>query len=255
MENPSEESLRFRFESDFAKGEVDTIYADDETPIRVLKVGDAFQSATFLGELKNELPFEYFRRFFSIARTMSHDFDECRILLLGAGALSFPKRILSEPNNVSVVAIERDPKIIEIAREHFYVSDLEETLDSKDESRRLEIVVDDALDYLRDHDGVFAIIINDLFDGEEQVLAFEDDEGLELIRDHLLPDGLYMINYVCGEAPADFFELRKLLDKLQNVFGHAQAIIATDEEFSDFDNYILVASAIDRVFEGEIGRS
>lgn len=252
--DPSDESISFRFESDFASGEVDTIFTDDEIPIRVLKVGNAFQSATFFGDRKNELPFEYFRRFSDALKANDDLTGKKRVLLLGAGACSLPKHILSEPeSNVSIVAVERDPKIVDIAREYFYLDDLEEALAKAGQSNRLEIVIEDALEFLNSSQEVFSAIVNDLFHGESQDMSLADETCLKLIKDHLMPGGLYMINHVCDESAESFLGLRNQLDALKNVFGFAQAILATDEEFSDYDNYILVASTEDRVFENAIG--
>lgn len=247
-----DEAFFCRFESDFAPGEVDTIYADDEEPIRVLRIGNAFQSATYLGNRKNELPFEYFRRFDCLLEIDEGLLAKHRVLLLGAGAFSYPKHLLTRHVGISMVAVERDPKIVEVARAHFFLDDLEEDLALHGGSQRLEIQVSDAREFLEGTTEAFSVIIDDLFDGEESDGSLATLEGFELVKRHLAPDGLFLVNYVCEESIEAQSTLHGLLDDMQGAFGHAQALLATDAEFSDFDNYILAASAADYRFEGPV---
>lgn len=92
------------------------------TPIRVLYVGGGFQSATYLGKRRFEPVFEYYRAFdhmFEAPLTIKN------VLMIGGGAYSYPKHLLTTHADVAIDVVEIDPAIVNIARKHFYLDELE----------------------------------------------------------------------------------------------------------------------------------
>lgn len=118
-----------------------TVAGPDGTPLRVLRMGGADQSATFLDERRYEAAFAYYRAF----DLMFEGGEEVRdVLMLGAGGCSYPKYLVTHREGVRVDAVESDPAIARIARLRFFVDPLlresadalPRGLDSKDASCR-----------------------------------------------------------------------------------------------------------------------
>ncbi len=223
----------------------------DGEPLRVLRIGGAFQSAAYYGERRWELPFEYMRAFDAVFEASecggahsdgTDGFDGFRIrniLMIGGGACSWPKHVMATRSDVSVDVVERDPKVAQIARRLFFVDELEE-MHREDELFRL--IVGDGLSHLSDTAKTYDVIVNDAFNGADFDADLLMPDALALSKARLTPNGLYAINVVSEPTPEGADWLCHVLDSLKSCFAHVYIIPATDEDFSDFDNYILIAS-------------
>lgn len=114
----------------FGEAGVFNVETSDGTPLRMLSIGDGFQSATFVGERRFEPPFAYCRALDQLL------FDAAphakRILLLGGGAFSYPKHALTTHPSATMDVVEIDPAVVEIARKHFYLEELERICAAED---------------------------------------------------------------------------------------------------------------------------
>lgn len=235
----------YTYSSMFGEAEVFTLESESGEPVRVLNVGGGFQSATYLGAKRFEPVFEYYRAF-------DHMFD-CEnyvstVLMLGGGGFSYPKHLLTSRKDVAIDVVEMDPVIVEIARNHFFVDELEERYGDNGDGR-MHIWTVDGVTYLSTmHDKIYDVIINDAFDGANPVAGLLTRLSLERAKDCLSQGGLYMLNAVIAEGDEEILHtyMEILLEGFENIY----AIRCNDEEFAGEDNWLLIASDAQHYFEG-----
>lgn len=73
-----------------------------------------------------------------------------------------------------------------------------------------------------------------------------------LVEENLTDQGLYIINVVVGDDPADHGRLHRVIEDLGTVFRSVSLLDASDEALSDKDNYLVVATNGPHGFEGSV---
>lgn len=227
----------FAYSSMFGEAEVFTLESESGVPVRVLNVGGGFQSATYLGAKRFEPVFEYYRAF-------DHMFDNgnqvTNVLMIGGGGFSYPKHLLTSTKDVNIDVVEADPVIVEIARKHFYVKDIEKKF-STETNPRFHIHISDGRAFIgRTKPGTYDAIINDAFDGANPIVGLLTSTALSKAKQALTQGGLYMLNAVIAED--DRKMLKTYMEILLEEFSNAYAIRCTDEEFAGEDNWLIIAS-------------
>ncbi len=109
-----------------------------------------------------------------------------RVLLIGLGAGTIPKRFTRDYPELSIDSIELDPAVVEVARRYFEV---------KDDARH-RIVVQDGRVYVRRSDARYDLIVLDAYFAEGIPFHLATKEFLELVRDHLAPGGVVVSNII-----------------------------------------------------------
>ena len=96
-------------------------------PVRVMQMGGVYQSATYLDPQKvNEPVFTYYKAFDNLfAAPAAFCRQTPNILLLGGGAFSYPKHLLHTHASATIEVVEIDRHVVDMARDYFYLSDLE----------------------------------------------------------------------------------------------------------------------------------
>ena len=241
----------YSYETMFGDAEVFTLETDKEEdgagePIRVLYVGGGFQSASYLGERHFDPVFEYYRAF---DRAFDAPIDIKQILMIGGGGYSYPKHLLHTRPNVSIDVVEIDPAIVEIARKHFFVDELEAQY-GPDGEDRLHTIVADGVTYLEQRaDNSCQIIINDSFDGTNPTDLLMTPASIAQAKRCLTPGGLYLLNAVVDEE-SDTNIVEAAMAALSEQFDRVFEIPAIDEEFGGADNYLIIATDGDYFFHG-----
>jgi spermidine synthase len=116
-----------------------------------------------------------------------------RVLLLGLAAGSVGRAVRVLDPDAEIVGVERDREVLRLARRHFGLDDL-----------GIQLVVGDALEYLRREHRSFDLIVEDLFVGPSRSVRKPEwllDEGYRLIRRRLRPGG-YVVSNTIHEMPA-----------------------------------------------------
>ncbi len=142
------------------------------------------------------------------------------VLLLGLGAGSAARLARALLPHARIVGVERDPHVIEVAREHFHLDAL-----------MLEVVLADAKSYLARGREKFDAVLEDVFVGSGREVCKPDwlpDPGLLLAAQRLRPGGLLATNSL-DEAATAARALRT----------HVGAAISI--EVNGYDNKILAA--------------
>ena len=116
-----------------------------------------------------------------------------RVLLLGLAAGSVGRALRALDPDAEIVGVELDREVLRLARRHFGLDDL-----------GIELVVGDALEYLRRERRRFDLIVEDLFVGPVRSVRKPNwlfDEGYRLIRQRLRSSG-YVVSNTIHETPA-----------------------------------------------------
>ncbi len=146
-----------------------------------------------------------------------------RVLLLGVGGGSVARALRALDGDAEIVGVEYDPEVLRLARRHFGLDAL-----------RLELVVDDALDYLTRERRSFDLIVEDLFIGPSRSVRKPPwliGEGYRLIRKRLRNGGIVVSNTI-HETPAVVDALRPLGAPIVSfdVHGHWNRIVVSGRE-------------------------
>lgn len=256
----------FTYESLFGDAEVYELEMDDGTPLRVLYVDGGFQSATFLGERRMCAPFAYLRTMAELALPAARkahcegtgvaaedsdsdaDSSAGRMLLLGGGTYSLPKHLLmggvesAASSTFSLDVVEIDPAVVQIAREHFFLAEVE-AVHGPAGTGRLRTFVQDGLEFVAAcEDASYDVIMNDCFAGTVQDGPLLSVEALRDAKRCLRPEGSYLLNAVAEEdGNDDVAEIASVQARLEEVFSQVEHIAVEDEELSGSINHIFCA--------------
>ena len=215
---------------------------DDGTPVRLLNVNGTFQSVTYLPEeLRDELVCVYHRE---MVRALKRLPRGGRVLVIGGGGYSLPRYILTHSKFLQVDAVEIDPKITEVAREHFYLERLEQEHGEAGDGR-LRLICADGWEWLQSGSEVYDAIVNDAFSGKKPLGPIGTREGARVVREHLSEGGFYLANVrssLEGKKAANLLEAREAFEaQFAHVYVYPEkpeaptelgynAFIATDSE-------------------------
>lgn len=214
----------------------------DGRPVRVLDVGGAFQSATYLDGNRSEPVFEYYRAFdeaFACGIPIRH------ALMIGGGGCAWPKHAATNHPELVVDVVEEDALVIDIARKFFFVEEFERT-------GQLRMIAADGRAYLEQPGPAYDAIVNDAFSGTEPVRSLATIEAAHAIARRLNPGGVYLSNVVSENGGVHIAFLRDAAASLAEVFSNVQVLPCPDFGYSDEDNYLLAASNSEVSFEGAL---
>ena len=223
----------------FGDAEVFTLQTEDDVPVRVLYVGGGFQSATYLGERRFQPVFAYCRAIDLVFRTGR---SVSRMLMIGGGAFSYPKHLLMDAGpqcrETRIDVVEIDPAIVDIARRHFFLDEVEK-LHGCDGTGCLNVIVADGAQVLRDADSqAYDVVVNDSFDGTDPTSGLLSPEVMAQAKRAMVPDGLYLMNVIAQDAA----QAEPPARALRGAFAHVYLYLCPDEDFDGSSNSLLVAS-------------
>lgn len=218
--------------------------AADGTPLRVLMVDGVYQSATYFGHRWNELPFEYYRAF---DRMFDTGHSVRTTLMLGGGGFAYPKHLLTTHPETSMDVVEPDMAILKLAMDYFYLDRLIETCPD-----RLGIFENDGFSYLQTAETSYDAILNDAFHGRRADKSLATMAAAKLVKAHLNPGGLYLVNTVARSSTGDYSNIAELVATLECAFKRVWILPSTDPDFSEEENYLVIASDGDYSFPDAI---
>lgn len=216
---------------------------DDGVPIRLLNVNGKFQSVSYVEEdLKYRLVCVYHRYFAQVVDIAGlKGGREGRALVIGGGGYSFPKWLVSECPNLRTTVVEIDPKITGIARESFFLGDLERDFDTQ-ATGRLQLVTGDGWGYLKGSGERFDLIVNDAFGGKRPLGPLKTDEGARVVSEHLTEGGIYLANVIAPLRGKGAKVLEESLEACGSAFEHVYLIPEAPESPELTGDNVLVAS-------------
>lgn len=210
---------------------------EDGTPVRLLNVGGAFQSACYASkDLAFDLVCEYQRTQAAIVLGMPR---LRRAAVIGGGGFSFPKWLLAHAAPARVYVAEIDPAIIEVARQHFYLDQAERRFGP---SGRLHIACEDGWGWLRAQTEAFDLILNEAFSGSRPLGALSGEEGALLVRSKLSKTGIYLADLRCPQAGRKARVMRETADAFARAFSQVWIIPEWPDDPKRCGNNVMVAT-------------
>ncbi len=211
----------------------------DGTPIRLLNVNGTFQSVSYIAsELRFELCVHYHRM---MAQLIQQVAPQGHVVVMGGGGFSLPKYLATHMRGNVIDAIEIDPKIVSLAREHFF---LDEALAAA--SSKLRIVEDDAWKVLQDAEvGSIDVLVNEVFAGRKSLGPLGTATGAQMVKEKLASGGVYLADVRCSLEDRG----SALLPQVAGVFAREFAHVAYVPEWPDTPktpgNNLLIATDTD----------
>ncbi|MCR4311238.1 MAG: fused MFS/spermidine synthase [Candidatus Taylorbacteria bacterium] len=143
------------------------------------------QSGMFL-DAPDELLFSY-SKFFTLAPTLYPDFKN--VLMIGAGAYSYPKYFMSTYPDAQLTVVEIDPTLKVLAEKYF---------DFKP-NEKLTLIDEDGRTFLNDTKQKFNLILNDAFLSQYNIpFQLTTKEAIQKMYDALDEKGVVMLNIISG---------------------------------------------------------
>lgn len=154
--------------------------------------------------------------------------------MLGGGAISYPHYYLNKYKDKNIDIVEINEKCIEYAKKYFYLDELIEN--SKE---RLNIIIDDAINYIKTINKQYDYILIDLFNGRVPIKVIYEEENIINLKRILKYNGAIVINYII-ESDNYIEELNKMIQITNNY-----KIIADKKYFNNVNktgNIIIILS-------------
>lgn len=205
-------------------------------PVRYLLVDGWQESAMYLNPgLSDRLIFPYMK---NLAWPLSLRPHTRSVLLLGGGAFTWPRHLLSHYPGISITAVEQYSEIIRAAREFFGLDQLETHY-----TGRLSVLRGNGFELLRHagHSRTYDLIVNDAFTGRKR--AGRTLEDTILAHDRLSPDGIYAVNVTSAVKGPGSLHLNLFLATLGRVFLNTDLMICEpDRSPYESQNILVIAS-------------
>lgn len=209
--------------------------------VRVLSLGGAYQSATYVDDRWCYPPFPYLQNYDCIFRARRNVRNVC---MLGGGGFAWPKHLVAHYPDARVDVVEIDPAITAIAQEFFFLDRLEHVYHAM-ERDRLAIVTQDAQAYLQDcvrNEVRYDAILNDCFAARKADESLLSSGALATAHACLVPKGMYLVNTISAMQGEQAEPLIRLVGALSNEFGHIAALPCNRAGTDEPDNVVVVAS-------------
>lgn len=157
--------------------------------------------------------FEY-TRYFHLPYLFAGDPDEIdRVLFVGGGGFTGPRRFVHEYKNVTVDVAEIDPEVIAAATEYFGV----------EESPRLNIYNRGGRQFLRETNRTYDLVVLDAYQRDKVPFELTTREFMSLASSRLDEDGILFANVIsAASGPASQFyraEYRTMSRVCPQVYG------------------------------------
>lgn len=205
------------------------VVADDHG-VRTLYLDGVRHSATYT-DGRQGCVFSY-TRYFHLPMLFAENVD--RVLFVGGGGFSGPKRFLAEYPNVTVDVVEIDPAVVGAARRYFDVPD----------SPRLNVHVEDGRRFLESTNRTYDVIFLDAFRKDRVPFHLTTVEFMRLVRDHLDSDGVVLANVISATSGSGSAFYRAEVKTLEATFPRVYSFPTTVTPF--LQNIELVATVSDR---------
>ena len=219
----------------------------DGTPIRLLNVNGAFQSVSYIApKLRFELCIQYHRLMAKIIQQVA---PRGHIMVMGGGGFSLPKHLATRMSGSIIDAIEIDPKIVSLAREHFF---LDEALTVA--SSELRIIEDDAWIVLQNADaGSIDVLVNEVFAGRKSLGPLGTVAGAQVVKEKLSGSGVYLADVRCPLEGRGSALLSQVADVFAQEFTHVAYVPEWPNTPKTPGNNLLIATDADIVLpEGAV---
>jgi len=144
------------------------------------------------------------------------------ILNLGLGGASL-ERCLGQYSEFSITSIESSPSIVDMAKEHFLLTNLS------------NVICTTAEEFVASSHQQYDVILSDLFIGEQGSSCLLEEQFYQQLMNIITENGLVLINlYVENDQ-----KLTDILLTIRKYFSYLALV-----EFKDFSNIVVIASRV-----------
>lgn len=198
-------------------------YDTENGIVRGLVSNECTQSLIYIDSNKrSKLALDYFN-YYNIPINLNQNGVD--YLMLGGGAISYPHYYLNKYKDKKIDIVEINPKCIEYAKKYFYLDELIEN--SKE---RLNIIIDDAINYIENTNKQYDYVLIDLFNGREPIKEIYNEKNIINLKRILKENGVIVINYIISNEN-DKEELNEII-KITNNYK----IISNQKYFNNIYN-------------------
>ena len=188
----------------------------DENGVRTMYLDGAPQSAMYL-DGSTDYVFDY-ARYFHLGVLMQDDVD--RVLFIGGGGFSGPKRFVEE-YNATVDVVELDPAVIRVAKQYFGV----------EESEQLNIYNQDGRQFLEETNHTYDLIVLDAYKKDRVPFHLATVQFFELAAAHLDSDGVLVANLIAARSGQGSQFYRAEYKTMNQAFAHVYSFPTSDTTF------------------------
>ena len=202
----------------------------EDVDSRYLRFDNSFQSGMYVAD-PFETRFEYSDY---LELGFAYRADPKRVLFIGLGGASAPKRMWRDFPSVRFDAVELDPDVVDVAYRFFEMP--------RDE--RLNVEVDDGRRFLVANEGPWDVIVIDAFYSDSIPFHLATQQFLELARSRLTTGGVVVTNIIGAVRGADSRLFRSMLRTYRTVFPTVAVHpvrVEGDENLDGVRNIITVA--------------
>lgn len=206
----------------------------DEDPVYLLMIDGGAESARYLQSgRESELVFDYMQRF-SYAFMVNPDIRNT--FMLGGGGFTYPQYYVKAYQDADITVAEISKEVIALAYQYFGLKDLDE-----EEAKRIHVLNQDGIAWLKDHEEKYDLIINDAFIGTN--MEARDTESTRIIHEHLHENGIYVVNVLSSVTGEGAEPSQRIHAILKQYFSHTAAMVVDEEIDPDsLQNILLFAS-------------
>jgi spermidine synthase len=198
----------------------------DQGDTRTLYLDDTPHSAMYLDS--NRYVFEY-SRYLHLPMLAVDDPEEVdRVLFIGGGGFSSPKRY-AEEYNATVDVVEIDPEVVRVATEYFGVDESEMTIHTMD-----------GREYLEQTNRSYDVVVLDAYRADRVPYHLTTTEFMRLVSDRMDDDGVVVANVISGRDGPESAFYRAQYRTMDFVFPQTYSFPTEDR--SGVQNIELVAS-------------
>jgi spermidine synthase len=174
-----------------------------------------------------------YSRYTSIGMTFRPDAK--RMLLIGLGGGSIPKKLNKEFPNLVIDAIELDPEVIRVAKEHFNVA----------ENKNLQLHAQDGRLFLARTQNQYDIILLDAYFTDTMPFHLATKQFFELAQKKLAPNGIVVANLISAVTGASGKIARSFVRTQRQVFPQTYVFATRRPDNVSLDtiqNVIVIAT-------------
>jgi spermidine synthase len=161
--------------------------------------------------------------------------DAKKMLIVGLGGGSIPKKIQKEFPNIEIDAVEIDPEVIKMAKEFFNVK----------ETNNLHIHAQDGRLFLTRTPNQYDIILLDAYFTDAMPFHLTTKEFFELAQKKLTPNGIIVANLISAVTGPSGRIARAFVRTQRQIFPQAYVFAARRPDHASLDtiqNVIVVAT-------------
>ncbi len=210
--------------------------------LRYFFIDKGAESSTFIDESKKyELSAEY-TKYYDLMFNSNIDIKDT--LMIGGAGYSYPKYYISHYADKNMDVVEIDDKVIELAKEYFYLDDLYQEFDLES-NQRLNLIVEDGRSYLNQNSKKYDAILNDAFSGNSPATTLTTVEAVQLIHNSLNEHGVYLSNIISSVQGRDSRFLKSEVATLHKVFKNVYIVPCSNKDNMNLKQNIMVVASDD----------